>query len=200
MRRSGSPHPGWTLPPRVGRQVHLCHGMPHGAVEESKVRKLPTPSHYRSPTLSQSVRGSCHTPAAVSRWSKICLIDRPRQCVCKHRHDRIPNVSKLPAPSRHRALTPRRLHAPAGAAPSRLRAPLSRAVTNSGATSATGTRYFQAGRPYPHQLPAPPLMQVAMRSAPSTRPSVSIACVASDVHACGRSVYFGRGDAERARI
>ena len=106
VRRSGSPHPGWTLPPRVGRQVHLCHGMPHGAVEESKVRKLPTPSRYRSPTLSQSVRGSCHTPAAVSRWSKICLIDRPRQCVCKHRHDRIPNVSKLPAPSRHRALTP----------------------------------------------------------------------------------------------
>ena len=78
--------------------------------------------------------------------------------------------------------------------------PLSRAVANSGATSATGPRYFQAGRPYPHQLPAPPLMQVAMRSAPSTRPSVSIACVASDVHACGRSVYFGRGDAERARI
>ena len=57
--------------------------------------------------------------------------------------------------------------------------PLSRAVANSGATSATGPRYFQAGRPYPHQLPAPPLMQVAMRSAPSTRPSVSIACVAS---------------------
>ena len=80
--------------------------MTHGAVEEPKVRKLPTPSHYRSPTLSQSVRGSCHTPAAVSRWSKICLIDSPRQCVCKHRHDRIPNVSKLPAPSRHRALTP----------------------------------------------------------------------------------------------
>ena len=33
-------------------------------------------------------------------------IDRPRQFVCKHRHDRIPNVSKLPAPSRYRALTP----------------------------------------------------------------------------------------------
>ena len=174
VRRSGSPHPGSTLPPRVGRQVHLRHGMTHGAVEEPKVKKLPAPSHYRSPTLSQSVRGSRHTPA-VSRWSKICVIDRPRQFVCKHRHDRIPNVSKLPAPSCNRALTP-------------------------GATSATGPRYFQAGRPYPHQLPAPPLMQVAMRSAPSTRPSVSIACVASDVHACGRSVYFGRGDAERARI
>ena len=105
VRRSGSPHPGWTLPPRVGRQVHLCHGMPHGAVKESKVRKLPTPSHYRSPTLSQSVRGSCHTPAAVSRWSKVCVIDCPRQCVSKHRHDRIPNVSNLPAPSRRRALT-----------------------------------------------------------------------------------------------
>jgi hypothetical protein len=45
--------------------------MTHGAVEEPKVKKMPTPSHYRSPTLSQSVRGSRHTPAAVSRWSKI---------------------------------------------------------------------------------------------------------------------------------
>ena len=29
---------------------------------------------------------------------------------------------------------------------------------------------------------------------------MSIACVVSDVHACGRSVYLGGGDAERARI
>jgi hypothetical protein len=29
---------------------------------------------------------------------------------------------------------------------------------------------------------------------------MSIACVASDVHACDRSVYLGGGDAERARI
>jgi len=58
-------------------------------------------------------------------------------------------------------------------------APLSQLVTNSGAASAPGRRYWLHLRPYPHQLPAPPLVQVAMRSAPSTRPSVSIACVAS---------------------
>ena len=32
------------------------------------------------------------------------------------------------------------------------------------------------------------------------RPAMSIACVVSDAHACGPSVYLGGGDAERARI
>ena len=80
--------------------------MPDGAVEESKVRKLPTPSHYRSPTLSQTLRCRGHRPTTASRCSRVRLVDRPRQCVCKHLSDRIPNVSKLPVPSRHRALTP----------------------------------------------------------------------------------------------
>jgi hypothetical protein len=53
---------------------------------------LPAPSRHRSPALSQTVRGSPHTPAAASRWSKIGPIDRPRQHACKHRCDRIPRV------------------------------------------------------------------------------------------------------------
>jgi hypothetical protein len=54
--------------------------------------KLPAPSRHRSPALSQSVRGSRLTPAAASRWSKICPIDRPRQHVRKHLCDRIPEI------------------------------------------------------------------------------------------------------------
>ena len=46
---------------------------------------LPAPLCHRSPALSQTVRGSPHTPAAASRWSKIGPIDRPRQHACKHR-------------------------------------------------------------------------------------------------------------------
>ncbi len=45
--------------------------MTHGAVEEPRVKKLPAPSHYRPLTLSQRVRGSWHTPAAVSRGSEL---------------------------------------------------------------------------------------------------------------------------------
>ena len=54
--------------------------------------KLPAPSCHRSPTLLQAVRGSRLTPAAASRWSKICPIDRPRQHAYKHRCDRLPKV------------------------------------------------------------------------------------------------------------
>ncbi len=70
-----------------------------------KVGKLPAPSRHRSPTLSQTVRGSRHSPITVSRWLKICPIDRPRKHGCKHRCGRIPKVGKLPAPSRHRSPT-----------------------------------------------------------------------------------------------
>ena len=35
---------------------------------------------------------------------------------------------------------------------------------------------------------------------PEHAPAMSIACVVSDAHACGPSVYLGGGDAERARI
>jgi hypothetical protein len=52
--------------------------MPHEAVEKPKVSKLPAPSHYRSLNISKTVRGSRHTPAAVSRWSKIDRIDHMR--------------------------------------------------------------------------------------------------------------------------
>ena len=42
------------------------------------VSKLPMPSRHRSPTLSQAVCASRCSPITVSRWSKICPIDRPR--------------------------------------------------------------------------------------------------------------------------
>ena len=54
--------------------------------------KLPAPLCHRSPTPIQAVRGGRLTPAAASRCSKICSLDRPRQHVCKHRCDRIPKV------------------------------------------------------------------------------------------------------------
>ena len=38
------------------------------------------------------MRDSRHCPITVSRWSKICPIDRPRQHAYKHRCDRIPKV------------------------------------------------------------------------------------------------------------
>ena len=66
--RSGSPHLGSNLPPYVGRRCTCA--MPHQCVEKPKVAKLPAPSRHRSPTLSHTVRGHGHTPAAVSRWSK----------------------------------------------------------------------------------------------------------------------------------
>ena len=47
-------------------------------------------------------------------------------------------------------------------------APLSQVVTNSGAASAPGRRYWLHVRPYSHVPPAPPPMRVARRSAPST--------------------------------
>jgi hypothetical protein len=70
-----------------------------------KVGKLPAPSRHRSPTLSQTVRASRHSPITVSPRPKSCPIDRPRKHGCKHRCDWIPKVGKLPAPSRHRSLT-----------------------------------------------------------------------------------------------
>ena len=45
--------------------------------------KRPAPPRHRAPTLSQTDRGSRHTPTAASRWSKIGPIDRPRQHACK---------------------------------------------------------------------------------------------------------------------
>ena len=67
----------------------------HRCDRRPKVGKLPTPSRHRSPTLTPTVRGSRLTPAAASRCSKICPIDRPRRHVCKHRCDRRPKVGKL---------------------------------------------------------------------------------------------------------
>ena len=65
--------------------------------------KQPASSLHRSPTLSQTVRGHGHSPVTVSRQSKICPIDRPRQHACKHRCDRRPKVGKLSVPSHNRS-------------------------------------------------------------------------------------------------
>ena len=82
------------------------------------VSKLPTPSRHRSPTLSQTVRGCRCSPITVSRWSKICPIDR-------RRHDVGASVGEAGYPRsancpRRRAIAlshSRRLCAPASAAP-----------------------------------------------------------------------------------
>jgi hypothetical protein len=77
---------------------HRCDPIP-------KVGKLPAPSRHRPPILSQTARDSRHSPIAVSRWSKICPTARPRPLVCKHRCDRIPEIGRMPAPSRRRPPT-----------------------------------------------------------------------------------------------
>ena len=61
-----------------------------GATGWPKIGKLPAPSRHRSPTRSQTVRASRHSPITVSRWSRIGRLDRLRQHVHKHLSDRIP--------------------------------------------------------------------------------------------------------------
>ena len=50
-----------------------------GATGWPKIGKLPAPSRHRSPTRSQTVRASRHSPITVSRWSRNGRIDCPRQ-------------------------------------------------------------------------------------------------------------------------
>ena len=67
-----------------------------------KIGKRPAPSRHRSAPRSQTVRGSRHSPITVSRQSKIGRVDRPRQRVCKHLSDRIPQdrqTARAVAPS-----------------------------------------------------------------------------------------------------
>ena len=63
-------------PPKCWPTVHLRHATPMR--EKPKVAKLPAPSRHRSPTISHTVRGHGHTPAAVSRWSKSGHVDHSR--------------------------------------------------------------------------------------------------------------------------
>ena len=67
---------------------------------ESRKGKPPAPVRHPSPTLSQPVRGHRHSRTSASRWSKIGLVHRPRQYVCKHRCERNPNLGKQHAPPR----------------------------------------------------------------------------------------------------
>ena len=69
------------------------------------VSKLPAPSRHRSHTFSKTVRASRCSPITVSRWLKICPIDRPRKHMCKRRRGRIPKVGIPPTPSRRRSPT-----------------------------------------------------------------------------------------------
>ena len=111
----------------VSRWSKICpidrprqHGCKHRCDRIPKVGKLPAPSRHRSPTLSQTVRVSRHSPMFVSRWSKIGPIVFPRQLVCERRCDRIPKVGKPPAPSHRRADAlphSRRRRATAGSVP-----------------------------------------------------------------------------------
>ena len=78
--------------------MHRCDRIP-------KIRKQPAPSHHRSPTRWQTVRGHGLSPITASRRSKIGPINSPRQHACKSRCDRIPEVSIQPAPSYHRSPT-----------------------------------------------------------------------------------------------
>ena len=84
----------------------------------SEVYKRPSPSRQRSCTFKQTVRGSRLAPAAASRWSKVCPIDRPHQHVRKHLRDRIPKVRRTA-----RAIAPSLSHTLAGCARPRGRSP-----------------------------------------------------------------------------
>ena len=63
----------------ANREMLMRHtnGKPH-----QRERSLPAPSRRRLPTLSQTVRGHGHTPAAVSRWSKNRPRPPPRANMC----------------------------------------------------------------------------------------------------------------------
>ena len=74
----------------------------HPSDRTPKISKQHAPSHYRSPTLSQTVRRHGHGPIIVSRQPNFGVINFALQHACKHRCDRIPKVRKSPAPSRHR--------------------------------------------------------------------------------------------------
>ena len=76
----------------------------------SQVCKPPAPVHHRSQALSQTMCGSRLNPAAVSRWSTFCPIDRQPTCAqCNHLRfifvTGYPRSGKLPAPSCHRSPT-----------------------------------------------------------------------------------------------
>ena len=68
---------------RLYVRAHRCGPIP-------RVSKQPALSHRRSPTVSQTVRGRRHTPATVSRQSKIGRVD--------HRHH---FRASLPTPAPH---------------------------------------------------------------------------------------------------
>ena len=74
----------------------------HPSDRTPKISKQHAPSHYRSPTISQTVRRHGHGPIIVSRQPNFGVINFALQHACKDRCDRIPKVRKSPAPSRHR--------------------------------------------------------------------------------------------------
>ena len=122
-RPAPSRHRSPTLPPTVRGHRHspntvsrcrkICRAhhpsqlvCKHRCNRELNVTKLPATSHRHSPTLSQTLRRRGHRPTTASRCSRVGRVDLPRQHADQHRHDRIPNVSKLPgshAASRHRS-------------------------------------------------------------------------------------------------
>ena len=102
------------LPAPTCMQVSVSPGIPEVSIQ-------PAPSHHRSPTRSQTVRGHGLGPITVSRRSKIGYVDQPRQHACKPQYDRIREVSKQPALPHHDLLThSRRLCEAAGTVPTPL--------------------------------------------------------------------------------
>ena len=164
---------------------HRCHRIP-------TVRKLPARSRHRSPTLSQTVRGSRLTPAAASRWSN----DRPRRppvptcvqpsvspdtqgtqaacAVAPSLPDTLADCAWQPAHSRHLVLmVENRSRRPFAA--------LSSVVTDSGAASARGSAFFMLGDPFCtrhrrlHQMP-PHLGSALLTTRGRAQPFTSMPC------------------------
>ena len=174
--RSGSPDPGLTLPPS-SPTVHLRHATPRGREIRGSENRLRDARHActcsfdsadscapvrvassrvdPAATFADRALAPCHTKGSRNQGHKIAC------AIAVALSDTLTYCTRQPAHSRRRfSMFETRSHRPP--------APLLRVTTNSGAASASGTRYFQDARPYPHPPPAPSPMRFAMRSIPST--------------------------------
>jgi hypothetical protein len=114
--------------------------------------------HHRFSTVENR---SQRWPAPICARPSVWTDTQGKQTACavaSSLSDSLADCARPPAYSRHRFSTvENRSRRPP--------APLSSVVTDSGAASARGTRYFQARRPSAHLPPAPPRMPAHLRSA-----------------------------------
>ena len=150
MHRSGSPHPGLTLPPPA--------------------------------TLADRALAPCHTKGSRNQGQKIAC------AIAAALSDTLADCTRQPAHSRRRfSMVENRSNRPLASQPT--------------------------PEPHPHREPAIFRMRDLIHAhhrrlhrcgspcaRSRARPAMSIACVVSDAHAGGPSVFSGDGDAERARI